>query len=242
MNRIDELIALAALGELDEGEQAELDRAAHDPVVAAALRDALDTAALLQTANPVAPPPSLRARVLDMLDDTPQLPVTAPADAGDAPHAAVAPVVSLAERRIRRSRFLLAAAAAVVMVAGVGGLLASRSSSGDDVVAAVLDADDVVLRPLSGSLDGSVSVSYSPSVGAIVVMGESLDSLPADRTLQLWLVDDDGATPVGVFRPDDDGSVRVRFDDIDPTGFVLGVTVEPAGGSDQPTLPIVLSA
>jgi hypothetical protein len=47
---------------------------------------------------------------------------------------------------------------------------------------------------------------------------------------------------VGIFRPDTDGSVSERFADADPTGFVLGVTEEPAGGSESPTLPILASA
>jgi anti-sigma-K factor RskA len=136
---------------------------------------------------------------------------------------------------------LLVAAAVVGLIAGLGGLLASRSSN-SDVVAAVLDADDVVARPLSGSLSGTVTVSHSASVDAVAVTATGLDPLAAGQTFQLWLVDDAGATSVGVFRPASDGTVRVRFDDVDPAGFVLGVTVEPSGGSDQPTLPIVLSA
>jgi hypothetical protein len=34
----------------------------------------------------------------------------------------------------------------------------------------------------------------------------------------------------------------VRFDGVDPTGFVLGVTEEPVGGSRQPTGPILATA
>jgi hypothetical protein len=35
--------------------------------------------------------------------------------------------------------------------------------------------------------------------------------------------------------------VLERLDGVDPTGFTLGVTEEPAGGSDAPTLPILAS-
>ena len=55
--RIDDLIALAALGELNEQESAELDAAvAADPAVADELAEALASAAALQS-SPVEPPP-----------------------------------------------------------------------------------------------------------------------------------------------------------------------------------------
>jgi anti-sigma-K factor RskA len=238
MNRIDELIALAALGELDDAERRELDHeAAQDAEVAAALRDALETAAALQAGGAAAPPATLRNRVLDAIENVAQQPAGGP----DRTTAGVAPVTSLDEHRRSRGRLLLAAAAVIGLIVGLGGLLANRSSN-SDVVAAVLDADDVVARPLSGSLSGTVTVSHSASVDAVAVTATGLDPLAAGQTFQLWLVDDAGATSVGVFRPASDGTVRVRFDNVDPAGFVLGVTVEPSGGSDQPTLPIVLSA
>jgi anti-sigma-K factor RskA len=254
MNRIDELIALAALGELDDAERAELDRAAAtDPHVAAALRDALDVAARLQTDTPVAPPAHLRVRILDEVARTPQLdadPVeeVAPSETGAATADVVgarpsAPVVPLVRRA--RGGWLAAAAAVVLLVAGIGVVLTSGGDgpgSENDPVAAVVDAPDAVTRPFSGMLGGDLQVVHSPSLGAIVVVADGLDPVDVDRTLQLWLVDDVAATSIGTFVPDTSGVVRVRFDDVDPTGIVLGVTLEPSGGSDAPTLPILAAA
>ena len=45
----------------------------------------------------------------------------------------------------------------------------------------------------------------------------------------------------GLFRPDDDGAVRAPVDLGFKAGDVVAVTVEPEGGSDTPTLPMVLS-
>ena len=50
---------------------------------------------------------------------------------------------------------------------------------------------------------------------------------------------DGTATSVGTFDPDSDGDVAMRTDGVDPTGSTIGITVEPAGGSDEPTLPLV---
>jgi anti-sigma-K factor RskA len=251
MNRIDELIALSTVGELTDAEEQELRAAAMaDSRVAAAWREAQDTAADLHSISPVAPRPEVRTRILDAIADAPQLlPEPTQLSASATPIASIAPlpapgpVTSLTDRRRRRvGVWMAAAAAALVLVAGVGTVVRSQFGTDRDVVAVVLDADDAVTRPLSGTLAGSLSVDYSADEGAIALTGTGLDALPDDRTLQLWLVSEEGATSVGIFEPDDDGAVRVRFDDVDPTDFVLGVTIEPAGGSASPTLPIVLSA
>ncbi|MGD9753333.1 MAG: anti-sigma factor [Acidimicrobiia bacterium] len=237
MNRSDELIALAALGELDAAGQVELDAAVRrDPSVAPALHDALEAAARLQATGAVAPPGALRARVLGAVASTPQEP--APAPPGRAPDDHGRAVVPLVRRR---AGWLAAAAAAVALIVG-GVALSARQPSAPDEVAAVVDADDVVVRVLQGSLGGRLEVVHSGSQDALVVIGDDLAPLASDRTLQLWLVDDAGATSVGTFAPDGDGTVRARFDGVDPTGVVVGVTVEPAGGSAAPTLPIVASA
>lgn len=87
-----------------------------------------------------------------------------------------------------------------------------------------------------------MTVAYSATEQALVIEGSNVSALDESETYQLWLVDDAGATSVGVFRPDPEGQIAERFDDVDPTGFVLGVTREPAGGSEAPTLPILASA
>ena len=75
-SRIDDLIALAALGELSEQESAELDAAvAADPAVAAELDEALASAAALQSSPAEPPPPQLKQSVMDAIAGVPQLPV-----------------------------------------------------------------------------------------------------------------------------------------------------------------------
>lgn len=234
--RVDELIALAALGELDHDETAELERiAATHPEVAAEWREAVEAAASLHVLTAEAPPAALRASVLAAIAASPQEPKQGNTDG-----------VDLSKARLRwqgRPPLMwLASAAAALALVVVGITVFSSSGNGPDRVAAVVDAEDAVARSLTGSLGGSVTVAYSAQLDAVAVTGSGVDGLPSDRTYQLWLVDDTGAKSVGVFRPNENGSVAVRFDGVDPTSFVLGVTVEPAGGSESPTLPIVASA
>jgi anti-sigma factor RsiW len=251
-DRLDELIALAALGELTAEETTELDaRLVADPAAAGELAEALDVAATLQSFDAVEPPPDLRAKVLASIASMEQLPVEADAGAGGTPSppsstAAPDPVlprpVDLDEaRRRRRVVSAVAAAAAVVLIVIGGIVVANRNDdASDDPIAAVLEADDVTTRPLEGSL-GTLEMAYSAEEGAMVVTGDDVPPIPADETYQLWMVDETGAVPAGTFRPDDSGHVGVRVD-ADPSGSVVGVTLEPSGGSEQPTLPMLASA
>ncbi len=235
-DRIDDLIALAALGELSEPERRELDEAAaNDPLVADDLDEALAAAAGLQRRLAEDPSPALRASVLASIASTPQEP--------PAHRPAEAPVVSLDdERQRRRIRPAIFAAAAVVALFVAGGVVLFASDDGaSDPIAAVVEAPDATLRTLDGEID-TLTVVYSASEQALVVEGVGVPVLDDAATYQLWLVGDDGATSVGIFRPDPDGTVSERFADADPTGFVLGVTEEPAGGSESPTLPILASS
>jgi anti-sigma-K factor RskA len=232
-DRIDELIALAALGELSAEEHDELAAAARrDPAIAGELDEALAAAAALQRSRAEEPPAALRGSVLAAITSVPQERSTIDE-----------PVISLeAERSRRRFRPAMFAAAAVALFA-VGGVVVvmTYDNGSSDPIAAVIEAPDATTRVLSGEI-GALTVVYSPSQDALVVEGDGVPVLDDTATYQLWLVSDDGAMSVGTFRPDEDGGVSERFGDADPTDFVLGVTREPAGGSESPTLPILASA
>ena len=61
------------------------------------------------------------------------------------------------------------------------------------------------------------------------------------ETYQLWLIGDEGPKSAGVFQPDSDGGALVLLDgDVRP-GLVLGLTIEPAGGSIAPTGEILVA-
>lgn len=258
-DRLDELIALAALGELSADETAELDvLLAADPSAADELADALDVAATLQSSDTLEPPPELRASVLAAIASIEQLPApnetvpggstgvtppppSAPPGPVRLDPVPIDPVPIDGARRRRRWSAVLAAAAAVVLIA-IGGLfVATRNDGSDDPIAAVLDADDVTTRTLEGSLGTTLEVAYSADEGAMVITGDDVPAVAEDETYQVWMVDESGAQPGGTFRPDAAGHVALRVD-ADPSGFVVGVTLEPSGGSEQPTLPMLASA
>ncbi len=269
--RIDDLLALAALGELSPTDELELDAAlAADAELADELDADLSTAAALQATLAEIPPASMKANVMaaiDALDAGPDVdespddavvtmpqpatsplgtPNAIPADTASTNAASGEPgVVDFAAERTRRrtSRWQPLAAAAAVALLFVGGVLvANRGDDGGPNFEAIAEADDAQQRTLAGELDGTLDVVYSPSQQSFVLVGTDIPTLIDAETYQLWFVDDNGAQSVGLFRPDGDGRVEQVFTDLDPSDFVVGVTIEPAAGSESPTLPIVAAA
>jgi anti-sigma-K factor RskA len=73
---------------------------------------------------------------------------------------------------------------------------------------------------------------------AILVV-EDMPSMPENRTGQVWVIDDDKPQPSGLLAPSGDtvaAPITIPLEDAD----AIAVTVEPAGGSDQPTSDPVL--
>jgi anti-sigma-K factor RskA len=88
-------------------------------------------------------------------------------------------------------------------------------------------------------------VTYNPEKGTLIFLASNLDPLQALKTYELWVIPADGSAPIpaGTFHPDDQGNASVIMPTL-PRGIAakaFGVTIEPAGGSPTPTLPIVLS-
>jgi anti-sigma-K factor RskA len=87
------------------------------------------------------------------------------------------------------------------------------------------------------NLTGSVLLDRERNTAALVMW--HLPELSGDQTYQVWLIQPDGQrVSAGIFRPQADESYTTKpvYPKQDLSNFVgIGVTVEPAGGSDQPT-------
>lgn len=183
--------------------------------------------AAVELVPPVTPPPGLRDRVLAAAEKTPQLPPLTTRPEAPAPVA-----------RKRRFPRMLAAAAAVVALAG-GGFVVGEMAR-DDAPPALTAADvfaSADARTLNVALDGGqVRVAVSRKLDRIAVDGADMPPPPADHAYQLWLVTDDQATSLSVM----EGDATTAVDEI-PDDGVLAVTVEPSGGSEQPTTDPILT-
>jgi len=180
------------------------------------------TAARLGEAVSQAPPAGLRTRLLDEIATVPQeRPV----------------VTSLAQRRgLRRTLPRLAVAAAFVIGAvGVGGYVVERDRAADEhaqveAITRVLSAEDAQSVEKSFPTGGNVRMVMSPSKDTAVIFANRLPDPGAGKVYQVWLVDSSGPIDQGTFK---------RSGDMIMKGITaadrVAVTVEPEGGSKQPT-------
>ncbi len=180
------------------------------------------TAARLGEAAHEGPPAELRDRLLAAATNTAQ----------------ERPVVTvLAQRgRLRRAipRFAVAAAFLVGAV-GVGGYI-SASNRADNyradnqTITSVLAAADSNTSVKTFGTSGKVQLISSESKNTAVIVASNLPALTHNRVYQVWLVKNDTPKSEGIFASS--GSMIMK-------GLVgvdhVAITVEPKGGSKQPT-------
>jgi len=75
----------------------------------------------------------------------------------------------------------------------------------------------------------------------IILVAKNMPSVPENKTCQIWVIKGDVPKPSGLFQPDGNMTATPVTNPI-TNADVIAVTVEPAGGSDQPTSDPVLSA
>jgi anti-sigma-K factor RskA len=215
-----------------------------------------DTAVLLGlAAAPVTPSPELRESIMSKIATTQQLsrdisPVrelravpTGQADEGEdeaaAPPAALGTVTKLSWYR-RPASILTAAAAAIVVIIGGffgAGLIGQnvQAQQQADALAAINSAPDAQHAAATVSTGGHATLVWSASLGKSAIIVNGLKSLPGGKTYEAWYIDPKGTpTPAGLFEQSGTRTWRV-LDGTMAAGDVVGVTVEPDGGSSKPT-------
>ncbi len=231
----------------------------------------VDTAAVLALAiQPIDPPPALKSSIMAMLDSTPQLPARAgrrrrrfdraddvAASSANAPTAADATVSSFADhqptgrsvrgsrRRLRPLTALLASAAAVALFIGgafAGGLLGTIGSERQsDQFAALNSAPDVTREITRMQNGGTAALISSDQLEMSAIVLNNAPELSDDEVYQLWYLHDQEVTSAGIVDPDDAQTYAMLDGAFDPT-YAVAMTVEPVGGSEQPTgIPTLLS-
>ncbi len=188
------------------------------------LRELQEAAATMGASEAAAPPAYLRARVLTAVDRTPQLP----------PQVTRGNVVKLARRRW--GTVLLAAAAVVVIVAGAIGITQIGDGQDDqqsllaDAVVEVFQAEDAHSATMETSNGGEISVATSPELGEMAVDTDELPPLDEQHVYQLWAIQKGTVSSVGILEREKGAAMEMPTPDTE-----VAITVEPAGGSAQPT-------
>jgi anti-sigma-K factor RskA len=205
----------------------------HCPSCEQEVRGLQETTTQLALAVTRDPPPGLKAAVLTEAARTRQH------VASSARHAAPA--------RAPRTRlalgFAAVATAAAVVLAVVLGLQRSeldnaRSQQRD--IAQVLNAPGARLMTGRTSVGGTATVVVAGSLHKLIFTSTGLPALTNAQVYQLWLIGPAGAKSAGLLPAASQGKTAPVLASGLVPGDQVGVTVEPAGGTSQPTTtPIV---
>ncbi len=224
-DHVDELIPAHVLGALDAEESARVEtHTATCPGCMAQLRDAEQAVSMLAlSAPPVPAPPAVRDRLMAAIESEPQT-VSRPAVVAAEPSP---------KRDGSRSpgwwpRFARIAAPvlAVAVIALVAWNVSLRNS--------LTDTRDTIY--------GSATSAALPHVGTVFIdangqatLEANASSAPSGKTYQAWVIPP-GGKPIsaGLFSG---GRTSVDLATVAHPGDTVAVTVEPAGGSPQPTSP-----
>jgi anti-sigma-K factor RskA len=92
----------------------------------------------------------------------------------------------------------------------------------------------------TGSASGAGGFVAMPADGEGFLVVHGLDAPPTDQTYQAWFISGDQPRSAGLLRVGDDGLAIIEG--LRPGGSVdaIGITLEKAGGSSSPTLPVLV--
>lgn len=187
------------------------------------------TSTLLAETTSVTPPPELRERLMAEIRTVRPLP----------------PEVSSTPSRFGRRWLGFTMVAATILVAfGGAGLLVWQQSQAPQAVSVadrVLRSSDAERYPVDAG-DANVELVRSVSENKAVIVTRDMPAAPDGMVYQLWLQDEtDAMVSAGLMPRGPDQTVVLEGGAATAKG--AGITVEPAGGSPQPTSdPIALVA
>jgi anti-sigma-K factor RskA len=203
------------------------------------VRGLRETAARLGMATAMEPPPWMREQVLAAAGRVRQLPPS-----GVRPLTADGPRPRRhRSRRLPRPIAVTAMAAAIVALAvlqvGTRHQL-QQAQTNNQTIASVLSASDARIELSSSTVGGTVTAVISPHDREAVITAAGMPTPSDARVYQLWVISPVGARSVGLLPGSSArAAAPVLADDVQP-GDQLAVTIEPAGGTKQPTtIPIV---
>lgn len=228
--------ALGAVDDIEAATVRELLRTS--PEAAAEVRSFTETAARLGEAETMEPPPGMRAAVLAEIATTRQAPTV------------LAPQRTASDRfsGTRFARLVSVAAAGLLVVALGAGVTAmnfrDRMSTAQQANQAMTQ---VLADPGRQLLDADFAGGHATLVVSgdrVVVLGTDVEAPPEGKAYQLWMIPPtEGAAPIPSITLDATGEGGFWGDTGGyEDGQALAVTVEPIGGSQQPTSDLVFVA
>jgi hypothetical protein len=231
-----------ALDALDGPELAAFERhLAHCSSCAEEVRGLTETSARLAMATAIEPPAGMREQVLAAATRTRQLPPPG------------RKLIALGTPRTGARRALshpgimitmttMAAAIVVLLILQISTQHQLQTAqTGNRAVAAVLSAPDAHLQTSTASTGGTVTAVISGRDHEAVITTSGMPAQAGGRVYQLWVISASGARSAGLLPASTSGTTAPVLAAGMQPGDKLGITIEPAGGTTQPTTtPIVL--
>jgi anti-sigma-K factor RskA len=241
----DDILELLPLYVLDGLEPAERDRvAAHLAGCPSCQAEADRLLALVSTlaasVPPQSPRPALRATILQRATGRPPARQRTPMLPG-APRRRAGFSVWLA-----RATTVLALGLIVWNIVLTNQLQTlSRQITRSQSAIALMSAPDTAEISLAGQ--GTFSTAngkayIDPQSSRVVLVVQHLQALTDEKTYQAWIITDDGPKNAGTFRVGDAGMWIGWLDAPFAAGGKIGVSLEPAGGSPQPTQVVLVGS
>lgn len=215
------------LDSLDDLERAAFER--HLPNCEPCWREVAELAATtaeIGSAQYVEPPDSLRQDVFAAVSRTAQ--------------------VSPSTHKIRTGRRWIkaltgvAVAAAIVVAFALGAVMNSPTPgeqlADEQTQMMIAAAPDAKMMPMDMTDGAHSSIVVSNAEGQALLVADGLPMPTNDDVYQLWLIDQSGILhEMDMFRPDSDGQVTLMMVGDFGEAMSLEMTMEPSGGSRQPT-------
>lgn len=185
------------------------------------------------------PPPELRDRVLAAAARTRQLPPEIKTQGGHA--------------RPRRTRSWTPWISGVVATASIVAAVLfgfaqahtqqelNQAQAENQAISLLLSAPQVTLLSHSTTRGGVATVVLAAARHQLVVVTNDLPALPAGKVYQLWLINKQKTVSAGLLPPATSGRTPPVLASGVVKGDTLGLTVEPAPGSVQPTTTPILA-
>jgi anti-sigma-K factor RskA len=249
-----DLAAAYALGALSADETRRFEAfLATSPETQREVREYREVAALLALGGPDATsalPGGLRDRVVTRVAAQKTRPVRAPGT-GARPSSVV--WVALAASLLLAVGLGAGLVSARGRLAAVQAELAARNATLDRTAQQLAERDSTlnsILEPgvelyqltSSGDPEPGIQLFWNRQRNQAIVHGFRLKPVPSGKAYQLWFIKDGAPVPSVTFKPEPDGHAKVEHVSV-PEGGALSaaaITVEPEGGSAQPTSPIVM--
>jgi hypothetical protein len=235
------LAGVYALDALEPGDEA--DRFGRHvrrcPSCVAEVRGFREVATALAFAAADEPPPELRGRVMAAVAGTRQLPPETTAQGRERPARPWVPWLPWLSGAV---------AAAGIVIAAIFGIAAAhtqaelgRARAQSQQIAGVLTAPDATLLTSRTTAGGAAVVVLAPSRHQLVVTTAGLPALPSGKVYQLWLIGPVKIVSAGLLPAVEAGKTSPVLASGIVAGDKLGLTVEPAPGTAQPTTKPILA-